>query len=430
MLPVELLPTDEELRTLHEAQKEFHRFPERSLQEVATAKRLRTKLENMECGPGVTLEFVESASTPGFACVMRNGEGPCVGYRADMDGLPVQEDTGLPFASENEGVMHACGHDSHMAVFLGAARAFAAHPQLWSGTIVFIAQAAEESAEGAHLMIKDGMWDRMPHPEVMYGAHVVPRPAGWVSLYPGGALPGSEGYEIIMRGRGGHGSQPHTAIDPVVLGASVVMRLQTIVARMTNPDKNAVVTVGKFVAGTTDNIIPDSAQLLINTRFRDEETGKIIGDGIARIARAEAEASGAPEPFIRCIRHVVATTNEPEATERLRRELVEAAEKVFANHANEDGQSGFSRGGGLPECAPLNIVKESFGFSEDFVYWGDAIGVPSVFWLYGGMGSEQVEKFGENPPANHSPFFYADPEASLEPALRVALVAIHGRVGK
>ncbi|MDK8782159.1 amidohydrolase [Actinotignum sp. GS-2025g] len=410
-LPEEFHLTASDRATMTADFQYFHANPELSFQEVETSRALRARLEAIDLSGEITRQIIPVTDT-GFACVLRNGPGPVVGYRADMDGLPVAERTGLAYASRATGidasgknvpVMHACGHDSHMTIALALARVFAAHPQLWRGTIVFVFQPSEENGLGARAMVEAGLWEKAPRPQIMYGGHVVPRPAGWVNLYPGGVLPGSDGFEIIVHGVGGHGSQPHRAVDPIVIGSAIVTRLQTIRSRMTDPDRNAVVSVGVFQAGSQDNIIPDTARLCINTRFRDEETRAIINTGIERIVRAEALAAGAPEPLIRQIRQVDATVNDDAAVAALR-------DVIGAEFGEE------------------NLASETFGFSEDFAVLGQAAGAQSVFWLFGGFSPEQLNPASGEPASNHSPDFYADPELSLEPAYRVGACALYSQV--
>ncbi|OCA93072.1 amidohydrolase [Actinobaculum suis] len=413
VLPEEIRLTPAQEQEAIAVQKHLHANPELSQQEHETAKYLREQFLAIPLPAGVERQVTTAANT-GFGVSFRNGEGPVVGFRADMDGLPVRELTGLPYASqrtqvsaedgEESPVMHACGHDSHMAAALGIARQLLAHPDLWQGTVVFILQEAEEIGQGAKAMLADGFWDRLPHPEVLYGAHVIPRPAGTISMYPGGVTTATDGFSITVRGKSGHGSAPHTSIDPIVIGASIVMRLQTIAARETDPDRMAVVTVGSFRAGNRWNVIPAEAELKITTRSRDAETRQIIFDAVHRIARAEAAAAGAPEPEIKVLTRVPATENDPGETNRLA--------QLFAAEFGEE-----------------NMVPEPFGFSEDFSEFARYLDIPYVFWLYGGFSEAQMNRPG-GPVANHSPYFYADPELSLPTAIHAGLVAILSRLGK
>ncbi len=411
-LPETMKLTPRERAEAIEVQKYLHAHPELSTQEQKTSAYLLGHLEAIELPAGVTRQ-VSRAGRTGFGVAFRNGEGPVVAYRADMDGLPVKELTGLEFAStatqasetgDVVPVMHACGHDSHMAAALGAARKLLANPEQWAGTVVFIFQEAEEIGKGAETMLRDGFWNDLPRPEVLYGAHVVGRPAGQMDVYPGGVTTATDGFKITIRGVSGHGSAPQTAIDPIVIGAAIVMRLQTIAARETDPDKTAVVTVGSFRSGSRWNIIPLRAELLLTTRSRDEHTRGVIRNALVRIVNAEAAAAGAPEPIIEQIVSVPATENDPAETSR----ITEIFTEVFgADH----------------------MVPEPFTFSEDVSEFARELDIPYVFWLYGGFSEAQMNREG-GPVTNHSPYFYADPELSLEPAVHAALAAILSRVGK
>jgi hippurate hydrolase len=240
--------------------------------------------------------------------VLANGPGPTALVRADMDALPVREETGLPYASQQRAtdrdgydvpVMHACGHDMHVACLLGAVRELAAARGSWSGTLMAVFQPAEELGTGAQAMIDDGLFDRVGLPDVVLGQHVAPIPAGFIGIRPGPAFAAADGLRVTLYGRGAHGSRPEAGIDPVVMAAATVMRLQGVVSREVAGDDTAVVTVGAVRAGTKENIIPDDAELLLSVRTVDPAVRGRVLDAIGRIVRAEAAASGAPrDPVI------------------------------------------------------------------------------------------------------------------------------------
>ena len=268
--------------------RDLHEHPELSFQEVETAKKLAARLKAMG------FEVTEGVGKTGVVGVMRNGAGPVVMLRADMDGLPVVEQTGLPFASKAQGtpesgvttgIMHACGHDTHMASWIGAARLLAERKSEWSGTVVMIGQPAEELGLGALAMLEDGLYTRFPKPDYVLAFHDAAQyPAGQIAYTSGFALANVDSVDITVKGVGGHGAYPHTAKDPVVLASSIVMKLQTLVSRETNPLEPAVVTVGSFHAGAKHNIISDEAKLPVTVRANDEETRAEVIALVERIA--------------------------------------------------------------------------------------------------------------------------------------------------
>lgn len=282
--------TDEGRQWVLQTYKDLHAHPELSMQEHATADRIAAELT------GLGVDSFRCGGT-GVVAVVRNGEGPVVAFRADSDGLPIAEDTGLPYASHATGtmpdgtqvpVMHGCGHDVHVSSALGAVRVLTEHLDAWSGTVVFIFQPGEETAQGARALLDDGLWDKVPRPQVVLGQHVGPIPYKTVRITPGPAMAIADSLAITLVGKQSHGSQPQDSIDPVVLGAAVVQRLQGIVSREVDPHDSAVVTVGTFHAGLKDNIIPDRAELTVNVRtFRPEVREKVLA-AIERIVRGEA----------------------------------------------------------------------------------------------------------------------------------------------
>lgn len=304
---------------------DLHAHPELSLQETKTAAKLAALVKPL----GFTV--TTGVGGTGVVAVMRNGPGPVLLIRADMDGLPVEEKTGLPFASTvrattrdgvESAVMHACGHDTHMAAWIGAARALAARKSDWSGTLVMILQPAEEIGLGARAMIADGLFSRFPKPTHAIAFHNAANlEAGRIGYTPGYALANVDSVDVTVRGVGGHGAYPQTARDPIVLASRIVTTLQTLVSREQDPQDPAVVTVGSFIGGAKHNVIPDEARLLITVRSYSDATRKRLLDGIARIARGEAIAAGMPEDRMPLVEvkeeYTPATFNSPDFTEEM-----------------------------------------------------------------------------------------------------------------
>ncbi|MFL9840830.1 amidohydrolase [Sphingomonas sp. ST-64] len=302
--------TARELPALMTLYRDLHASPELSQAEVKTSAKLAA--EARKAGFTVT----EKVGGTGVVAVLKNGEGPTVLLRADMDGLPVTEETGLPFASKvrgktpegvETGIMHACAHDTHMTAWVGTLRNIAAMKEQWRGTVVMIAQPAEENSAGALAMLKDGLYTRFPKPDYAIAFHnSAALPAGTIGIRSGPTFASVDSVDILVKGVGGHGAYPATTKDPIVLGARIVSALQTIVAREVDPLESAVVTVGSFQGGTRHNIIPDSALLLLTVRSYTPEVRKLLLDSIARIAKGEAVAAGVPDD-----RMPVVTVREP-----------------------------------------------------------------------------------------------------------------------
>ncbi|GAA0034681.1 amidohydrolase [Brevibacterium metallidurans] len=388
--------------------EDFHRSPELSMQEIETSRAIADFLSDLGLVP-------QAFGGTGVVAVIENGEGPVVAYRADTDGLPIAEDTGLDYASTAEGVlpdgtetavMHGCGHDTHITVGLHLARALTEHRDAWSGTVVLLFQPGEETAAGAKAMLDDGLWEQVVHPEVVYGQHVWPGQAGDVYVSSGTAMAMSDSLKVTVLGKQAHGSQPENAIDPIVLGAYMITRLQSIVSREISGRDTAVVTVGTFHGGLKENIIPDSAVLTLNIRTFDEDVRATVLERVRRIVEAEAQASGAPEPLIEEMHSFPRCYNDPDATAA----FVTAAEAELG-------------------AAHVHVVPAVTG-SEDFGAFADALGVPSVYWFFGGYSPERLAK-AEPPAGNHSPHFAPDDvPTTLETGLRAALTAVLSRVGK
>ena len=388
--------------------QDFHRSPELSMQETQTAATITSRLEAL----GLT---THTFGGTGVVSVIENGAGPVVAYRADTDGLPISEDTGYDYASTAEGtlpdgsttkVMHGCGHDTHITVGLYLARYLVEHKDLWSGSVVMIFQPGEETGEGARAMLDNGLWDSNVKPEVIYGQHVWPGKAGHIYVAKGTAMAMSDCIKVTVRGKQAHGSQPENAIDPIVLGAYMITRLQSVVSREISGRDMAVVTVGTFHGGLKENIIPDSAEFKLNIRTFNEDVRAVVLNRIDRIIRAEAQASGAPEPLIEDMYRFPRCYNDPAATDQFL--------ETLGTELGEDRVH----------------LDEAVTGSEDFGAFGDDIDVPYVYWFFGGYSPAKFE--GDEPPAgNHSPFFAPDDvETTLETGIRAALSAVLSTVGK
>jgi len=394
-----------ELETLY---KDVHAHPELSMQEERTAKIAASHLT------GSGFEVTTGVGKTGVIGVLKNGDGPTIMLRADMDALPIRETTGLDYASkviatDAEGnsvpVAHSCGHDMHVAWLIGVSTLFARQRDGWRGTLIALFQPGEETAQGARAMIDDGLRERFPKPEVVLGQHVMVGPSGSVAGSAGPITSAADSLQIRLFGRGAHGSMPQASIDPVVMAAATVMRLQTIVSRETAASDSAVVTVGVLQAGTKENVIPDEAIIKLNVRTFDETVRKHVLDAIARIARAEAAASGAPrEPEITPLDRYPLNVNNKEASDR-----VAAALRAYfgADRVRHTGP------------APA---------SEDFGCFGTAWDVPSVYWFVGGTDPKLYAKAKAEGrinelPVNHNPAFAPVIHPTLETGVEAMSVA-------
>src|SRR5579871_4441818 len=311
---------------------DLHQHPELSGHETETATKVAASLRR------AGYEVTEHVGGTGIVAVLKNGVGPTIMLRTELDALPVEEKTGLPYASKvhtkddagrDVGVMHACGHDLHMAAILGTAEIMARSKNTWHGTLMLIGQPAEETISGAEGMIRDGLFTRFPKPDVAVALHVGNEmPAGMASITPGVYNTNSDSIRITIYGKGGHGSAPHTAIDPIVIAARTILALQTIVSREVKPGEMAVVTVGYIQAGTKNNIIPDHAEMGLTVRTYKQDVRKQILAAITRIANGEAAAAGAPrEPLIEHYEGTDAVYNDPALAERMRAPLEAALGK-------------------------------------------------------------------------------------------------------
>ena len=376
--------------------RDLHRHPELAFEEVRTAGIAEAALR------AAGYDVIAGIGGTGVVGVLRNGDGPTVLVRADMDGLPVTEDTGLEYASTVDGRMHACGHDVHVSTLIGAAEQLAQGRADWSGTLVVLFQPAEEAGGGAQAMLDDGLYERVPVPDVVLGQHVGPAPAGALGAHAGPAFAGASSLDVTVFGRGGHGSRPETTIDPIVLAAAIVMRLQTIVAREVSPQETAVVSIGRISAGTKNNIIPETASLGLTVRAFNEDVRSRVLLAIERIVRAEATASGAPEPRIQYAESFPVLVNDVDATGR-----TNAAFRAAFGDASV-------------------LDPGALSGSEDVGLLATAAGAPLVYWILGGADAASWFRAAEagtldrDVPSNHSPHF----APVLEPTLSRGVEAL------
>lgn len=391
-----------------ELYRHLHAHPELSHQETETAATVAARLR--ESG----YEVHEGIGGTGVVGILTSGDGPRVLLRADMDALPVREDTGLDHAStvtatdaddEEVPVSHACGHDVHVTCLLEAADLMAGAKGAWSGTLVALFQPSEELGDGARTMVDDGLADIVGPVDVAMGQHVLAFPSGTVGTRAGSVLSAADSIRITVHGRGSHGSMPQTAVDPVVLAATIVLRLQTIVSREIGPTEPAVVTIGSVHAGTKSNVIGDRAVLEVNTRTYSEETRQRVLDAVERMVIAECRASGSPgEPELELYDGFPTTVNDEETTA-----TVSAA---FDEHFGEDAVD-----------LPLQSA------SEDFSTIPDALGAPYTYWGLGGIEAqeyaraEEAGRVDQDIPANHSPAFAPVIQPTLDTGTRALVVA-------
>ncbi|MGW8439369.1 amidohydrolase [Nocardiopsis sp. NPDC055879] len=387
---------------MHRIYRHLHANPELSMKEYATADFIEAELDDLD------IAHFRCAGT-GVVGVVHNGEGPVVAFRADTDALPIREETGLEYASEAVGtlddgtevpVMHGCGHDTHVTSALTAARVLVCDLDAWSGTLVLVFQPGEETAVGARAMVDDGLWNRAPRPDIVLGQHVMPLPAGAVTVSHGAAMSMADSLKVTVYGRQAHGSQPQASVDPIVLGAAIVTRLQTIVSRELDPRSPAVITCGTFHAGFKENIIPAQAEFTLNIRTFEPQVRDQVLAAVRRVITGEAAVSNAPEPLIEELYRFPQCYNDPDEAAR-----VEAALRAGLG---EDRVS---------EGAP------NMG-SEDFGELSEAIDVPSVYWFFGGFDPVDGE-----PPSNHSPYFAPAMEPTLATGARAAITGILAYLG-
>ena len=393
-----------EARALYE---ELHAHPELSAHETRTAAEMAEKLRAL--GYDVT----EHLGGTGVVAILKNGPGPTVMLRTELDALPVEEKTGLPYAStvhtKNDAgvevpVMHACGHDLHMSSLWGTAAIMARTRDTWNGTLMLIAQPAEETVGGAKGMVADGLFTRFPKPDVGVAMHDTNAlPAGQAGVAPEYSLSNSDSVRITVYGRGGHGAAPETTIDPIVIAASIVMRLQTIVSREIHPGDAAVITVGSFQAGTKNNIIPDHGVLLLTVRSYKKEVREHLLQAIQRVAKGEAEAGGAEKmPLVEDYESTDAVYNDP----------------VLARHLLPVLEATLGQGNAK--------VMPGWMASEDYSVFIEQ-GVPSFYFMLGVADPEkwkEAKATGVPLPSNHSPFFAPDEDPSLHAGIAAEVAVL------
>ncbi|MDQ2705696.1 MAG: amidohydrolase [Pseudomonadota bacterium] len=396
---------------LMELYRDLHANPELSMQEVRTPAKLAAEIRKLG------FKVTEKVGKSGVVAVMENGPGPVLMLRADMDALPVKEQTGLPFASKATGklpdgtetpVMHACGHDTHVTSWLGTARRLAALKDQWSGTLVMILQPAEELVVGAQAMLDDGLFTRFPKPDYILAFHdAASLPAGVIGVTQGYVLANVDTVRITVKGVGGHGAYPYTTKDPIVLASRIVTALQTLVSRENDPQQPAVVTVGTFHAGTKDNIIPDEAKLGLTVRSYAPETRKLLLDGIRRIARGEAIAAGLPEDRMPVVMVEPPSADSTYNTPQLTGQLMQ----LFTAHFGKDR---------VVDAKPV-MAAEDFGR-----FWlADKSKQSTIFWVGGVPRAKWDEVGGDESklPSLHSPFWAPDAEAVISTATEALTVA-------
>ena len=387
--------------------KDLHSHPELSLQESRTANAAASFLRILK-----VFDIHTDIGGHGLAGVFENGLGKTVLLRADMDALPVLEKTGLDYASTQtmkdvadnieKPVMHACGHDMHVACLLAAAEQLVQMRDTWSGTLIVLFQPNEERGAGAKAMLDGGLYDKVPVPDVVLGQHVMARRTGSVGTRVGTCMAASNSLRITIFGRGGHGSMPNRTIDPVIMAANVVNRLQTIVSREVDPSDMAVVTVGSLQAGSTENIISDVAEIKVNVRTIESKTRDHVLAAIRRIVTAECEASNAPkQPRFEETSSFPMTVNDQDVTQKL--------SKAFGDHFQS-----------------FDADQPRTNASEDFSLLGTSIDKPCCFWFFGGVDAQQWDEAEKNDrlqediPVNHSPFF----APTIQPTMKMGVDAL------
>jgi hippurate hydrolase len=385
-----------EIEDLTKLYRHLHAHPELSLCEKETAARVAAELK------AVGAEVTTGVGGHGVVAIIKNDAGPTVMVRADLDALPVTENTGLPFASQvrvrdtsgaEVGVMHACGHDIHMTCLIGVARYLGAHKQRWRGTAMLIGQPAEERGPGAQAMLDDGLFQRFPRPDYALALHTdAALAADRVAIRPGYCFGNTDSVDITVLGKGGHGAYPHTTMDPIVQAAQLVLALQTIVSREVKPTEPAVVTVGSIHGGTKHNIIPDRVHLELTVRCYSDEVRRQLLTAIPRKAKAVAQACGAPEPIVQIKRGLPALYNDERLSARI--------EGVFRRVLGEQ------------RVIPAEL---SMG-GEDFSLYGKA-GVPILMFRLGTVNARRLARYkesGQEPPSLHCPAYYPDAEEALQ----------------
>jgi amidohydrolase len=383
--------------------KHLHANPELAFEEINTAKKLAGELRELG------FEVTEGVGKTGVVGMLRNGQGPTVMVRTELDALPMEEKTGLPYASKvkttyqgkESFVAHSCGHDLHMAAWVGTAKSLVGMKDRWKGTLMFIAQPAEEVLGGAKAMINDGLFTKFGKPDFAFALHTWAMAHGDIGFNTGAVTSNSDSFEAVFHGRGAHGSAPHASIDPVLIASRFVVDVQGVISREKDPFQFGVFSVGSIQGGTSGNIIPDNVAMRGTIRSYDQGVRTKMKDGITRTAKAAAAMAGAPEPDVKIVAGGDAVINNPALVER-----TEAALK-----------SGFgAKVRRLPPITP----------SEDFAEYASA--VPSMFFLVGVYDPKDVEASrqpgGKPLPINHSPFFAPVPEPSIKTSIKAMSLAV------
>ncbi len=411
-----------DMKTYESIYRDFHKNPELSTLENDTSAKVAQHLKSIS----QDLDIRTGIGGTGLIAICKNGSGPTILLRSDMDGLPLEEKTGLEYASKKrmtdptdnveKPVMHACGHDAHMTCNLAAAETLLKARDEWSGTIVFLFQPAEEIARGAQAMVDDGLFDSKKHgcptPDVFLGQHVLPLPPGKVVTRPGTIMCAADSFRITVYGKGGHGSMPHLCIDPVVIASAIVMKLQTIVSRETPPRESAVVTVASFHAGKSANVISDQAVLQLNIRTVGEHSRQIALDSVYRIVKGECDMGRCPkEPLIERLNQYPLTINDSG--------LAGKVQESFGNHFGDQHQ----------------ILEAPFSGSEDFQNLATAVKKPSFFWGWSATDPDAFKKHEKEGtldelPSNHSSFFTTSIPLTLDTGIDAMVVAALTFVGK
>jgi amidohydrolase len=384
--------------------KDIHAHPELGFQETRTAAKLAAELR------ALGFDVTEGVGRTGIVGLYRNGPGPTVMVRTELDALPLAENTGLPYASKMKQmlrgaetpVMHACGHDIHMAAWVAVAKVLLDMKDQWSGTLMFVGQPAEEGGGGARAMVTDGLFTRFPKPDYGFALHVGPGPFGYVTYKPGVINSTSDSFSITFNGKGGHGSRPHTTIDPVMMAGRFIVDVQSVISREKDAARFGVVTVGSVQAGNAGNVIPDSATLRGTIRSYDEQTRSKMIEGIRRTAKAVAMMSAAPDPDIGITAGAKAVVNDDALT---------------------------ARAGGVLKAAfddKARQMPEPGSASEDYSEFVIA-GVPSFYFGIGGLDPKavaQAQANGTPVPGNHSPEFAPVPEPSIRTGVQAMSLVV------
>ncbi|OJJ08513.1 hypothetical protein ASPVEDRAFT_47662 [Aspergillus versicolor CBS 583.65] len=409
-----------DMKTYESIYRDFHQNPELSTLENETSAKIVKHLKSIS----QDLDIRTGIGGNGLIAIYKNGSGPTILLRSDMDGLPIEEETGLEYASKKrmtdatdnveKPVMHACGHDAHMTCNIGAAETLLKAKDEWSGTIIFLFQPAEEIARGAQAMVEDGLFGskhNCPIPDVLLGQHVFPLPPGKVVTKAGTVMSAADSFRITIYGKGGHGSMPDLCVDPVVVGSSIVMKLQTIVSREMPPSESAVVTVASFHSGATANVISNQAVLQLNVRTVSEHSRKVAVDAVYRIVKGECQMARCPkEPLFERLSQYPLSINDAGLSEKV--------QESFTNHFGDQHQ----------------VLEAPFAGSEDFSNLATAINKPSFFWGWSATHPDTWKKYEDGTldqlPSNHSSSFTTGIPGALVTGIDAMVVAALTFVGK